>query len=161
MEKELFKKLFDLHFNDIRRYLFYRSGNEELASDLAQETFLKLWEKDFRIEMKPIKGLLYKIANDLFISNYRREKVAFNFFENFKPYKPSATVEDELNYKELKHTYHKALKSMPEKQRVVFLMNRIDEHKYTDIAELLNISVKTVEYRMSQALKHLKKYLVT
>jgi len=51
------------------------------------------------------------------------------------------------------------LESMPEKQRTVFLMNRIDELKYKEIADHLGLSVKAIEKRMSQALEHLKIHL--
>lgn len=145
-----------MYFEDVRRYVFYRSGDEELATDIAQDTFMRIWEKQIEIQPKTIKGLLFKIASDLFISRYRHEKVAFNFFHNFQPNEKSLTPEDELNYNELKIAYEAALKSMPEKQRVVFLMSRIDELKYKEIADQLGLSIKAIEKRMSQALEHLR-----
>lgn len=159
LKKEEFKKLFDTYFDDVRRYILYRSGDENVASDIAQDTFLRIWEKRMIINPKTVKGLLFKIANDLFISRYRRKQIAFNFFNTFEPNHQSNTPEDELNYKELKDAYDTALKSMPEKQRVVFLMNRIDELKYREIADQLGLSIKAIEKRMSLALDHLKKQM--
>lgn len=159
LKKEEFKILFDTYFDDVRRFVLYRSGNEELATDIAQETFLKIWEKQINIDHKTVKSLLFKISSDLFVSQYRKEKVAFNFFNTFEPNKKSHTPEDELNFQELKKAYEAALKSMPEKQRTVFLMNRIDERKYKEIADELGLSVKAIEKRMSQALDHLKSHL--
>lgn len=156
MKKEEFKTLFDAYFESIRRYILYRSGNEELATDIAQDTFLRIWEKQMIIDPKTEKSLLLKIAGDLLITQYRREKVAFNFFNTFQPDNKSTTPEDELNFQELKKAYEKALESMPEKQRTVFLMNRVDELKYKEIANQLELSVKAIEKRMSQALEHLK-----
>ena len=159
MKKEEFKSLFDAYFEDVRRYILYRSGDEEVATDIAQDTFLRIWEKQMIINPKTAKGLLFKIASDLFISRYRREQLAFNFFNTFEPNEKSLTPEDELNYQELKNAYETALKSMPEKQRVVFLLSRIDELKYKEIADQLGLSVKAIEKRMSLALEHLKKHL--
>jgi len=159
LKKEEFKSLFDTYFEDVRRYVLYRSGNDEIATDIAQDTFMRIWEKQMVIEPKTVKGLLFKIANDLYISHYRKEKVAFNFFDTFEPNDKSRTPEDELNFQELKNAYDAALKSMPEKQRTVFLMNRIDELKYKEIADQLGLSVKAIEKRMSQALEHLKSNL--
>ena len=127
-----------------------------MATDIAQDTFLRIWEKQLMIDQKTAKGLLLKIAGDLFINQYRRDQVAFNFFNTFQPANKSTTPEDELNFQELKKAYEKALESMPEKQRTVFLMNRIDELKYKEIADQLELSVKAIEKRMSQALEHLK-----
>jgi len=159
LKKEEFKLLFDAHFEDVRRYVLYRSGDDDIATDIAQETFMRVWEKQMMIDPKRVKGLLFKIAGDLFISQYRRKQVANNFFNTFQPCNKSLTPEDEINFQELKNAYDAALKSMPEKQRTVFLMNRIDELKYKEIADQLDLSVKAIEKRMSLALEHLKIHL--
>jgi len=159
LKKEEFKSLFDTYFEDVRRYILYRSGNDDIATDIAQETFMRIWEKQIVIDPKRVKGLLFKIAGDLFVSQYRREQVAFNFFNTFQPNDKSITPEDEINFKELTKAYDAALKSMPEKQRTVFLMNRIEELKYKEIADQLGLSVKAIEKRMGQALEHLKIHL--
>lgn len=121
--------------------------------------FMLVWEKQMSIDPKKVKGLLFKIAGDLFISQYRKQQVAFNFFQAFQPDNKSITPEDELNFQELKNAYEAALKSMPKKQRTVFLMSRIDELKYKEIADQLGLSIKAIEKRMSQALDHLKIHL--
>jgi RNA polymerase sigma-70 factor (ECF subfamily) len=159
LKKEEFKILFETYFEDVRRYVLYRSGNDEIATDIAQDTFMRIWEKQLLIDHKQVKGLLFKIAGDLFISHYRKEQVAFNFFNTFQPGNKSTSPEDELNFQELKIAYDTALKTMPEKQRTVFLLNRIDELKYKEIADQLGLSVKAIEKRMSQALDHLKTHL--
>ena len=159
MKKEAFKTLFSTYFEDVRRYILYRSGNDEIATDIAQDTFMRIWEKQMVIEPKTAKSLLFKIAGDLYISQYRKEQVSFKFFNTFQPNDTSRSPEDELNFQELQKAYDAALKSMPEKQRTVFLMNRIDELKYREIADQLELSVKAIEKRMSQALEHLKTQL--
>ncbi len=159
MKKEEFKTLFETYFEDVRKYVLYRSGNDEMATDIAQDTFMRIWEKQITVDPKTIKGLLFKIAGDLFVSHYRKKQVAFNFFNTFQPNTKNTTPEDEINFQELKIAYDTALKSMPEKQRTVFLMNRIDELKYKEIADQLGLSVKAIEKRMSQALEHLKTQL--
>lgn len=159
MKKEEFQELFNTYFGEVRKYLLYRSGDEDIATDIAQDTFLKIWEKQIAIDQKKVKGLLFKIAGDLYVSQYRRTQLSFNFFNTYQPHYQADTPEDELNYRELQSAYEKALKTMPEKQRTVFLMNRIDELKYKEIADQLNVSVKAIEKRMNQALQHLKTHL--
>ncbi len=151
-----FKQLFDANFAQVRNYLLFRSGNTELATDLAQETFLKIWEKQADIKISKVKGLLYKIANDLFISNYRKEQRSFNFFNSYQVNGETLSPEDELMFEQLKQNYSKVLELMPEKQRTVFLMSRVDNLKYNEIAEINGISVKAVEKRMNKALEFLK-----
>jgi len=159
LTQEEFKELFDAHFDAIRNYVYYRSGDPELATDIAQDTFMRLWEKKYLVKPDNIKGLLYKMAGDLFVSSYRRHKLAVNF--SIKQYHNSRnreeSPEDQLQYKELEKRYETALRRMPEKQRTVFLMSRMDELKYHEIAANLGLSVKAVEKRMKNALAFLKK----
>ena len=157
MTKTDFKQLFNKHFDAVRNYIYYRSGDPELATDIAQDTFLKVWEKQLVDDKTAnIKGLLFKIAHDIFISSFRKEKVAMRFrlsiVENDSPYSP----EEYLQSNELKEKYEKALTKMPEKQRVVYLLSRVENMKYREIAELAGISVKAVEKRMKNALAFLK-----
>ncbi len=151
-----FKQLFDTHFDTVRNYIWYRSGNPELASDVAQEAFLKLWEKRPYTDKTKLKGLLFKIAGDIFVSAYRKQMTERKFRTNLKPDFENITPEEKLHYNELKETYEKALGKMPENQRVVFLMNRMDKMKYREIAEATGIGIKAVEKRISQAIKFLK-----
>lgn len=159
MTQEDFKNLFDTYFSGIRNYIFYRSGNAELATDIAQETFLKIWEKRYIIHSDNIQALLYKIANDLFISQYRKQKLQFDFFRYYHFNNQSSDTENTIYFNELKINYEKALKKMNEKQRTVFLLSRIENKTYNQIADILGLSIKAVEKRMNAALKHLRKFL--
>lgn len=159
MTKEDFKLLFDKYFDPVRSYLLYRGADKELATDLAQDVFLRIWEKQMEYDHKHIKQLLYKIAGDMFVSRYRREVLEQNYRNSFRYTYTEPTPEDELNYRDLETGYTKALAELGEKQRTVFLMARIDGLKYHEIADRLQLSVKAVEKRMHIALTHLKKAL--
>ena len=75
MTQDQFKRIFDLYFDDIRRYLYYRCGDTAVATDLAQDTFMGIWEKQLDLQPEKDKALLYKIAGDLYVSYTRRERL--------------------------------------------------------------------------------------
>lgn len=160
MSKEEFKILFEKYFDLVRKHIYYRCGDSELATDTAQETFMRIWDKQIIPEGKTELALLYKIATNMLISRKRRDQTAMNYRQSIKLQTESNDPSHQLEYKEVKVKYEKALLALTEKQRTVFLMSRVEDLKYQDIADLLEISVKAVEKRMSQALAILRKALL-
>ena len=75
MGSEEFKSLYDKYFDSIRRYIYYRSGDKELSKDLAQETFMQIWKKKFKITDEGLKNLIYKIANQMFLNFIKQKKI--------------------------------------------------------------------------------------
>lgn len=161
INKAAFKQLFDEYFDAIRSFIFYRCGDRDAAADIAQDVFMRVWEKREQLTPDHLKSLLYKIANDLVISNYRKGESRLDFEQSMTYRKgESLSPEEEMQYKETTAKFAKALEQMAESQRTVFLMSRNDELKYHEIAERLEISVKAVEKRMSAALQHLRTELL-
>ena len=161
INKAQFKQLFDTYFDTIRSFIFYRCGDADAASDMAQDIFMRVWEKRGQLENEHLKSLLYKMANDLVISNYRKDNTRQEFEQSMThPNGTSLSPDEELAFGELTATYARALEQLPETQRVVFLMSRNDEMKYHEIATCLQISVKAVEKRMTAALQFLRNQLL-
>lgn len=159
MKREEFKRFFEMYFDPVRSYIYYRCSDVDLATDIAQEVFVRVWEKKFDIADKRIKGLLFKMAREMYISKYRRQELERRYLESVRFEYEDMPADGEMDYLELVKRYETALGALPENQREVFLMNRNEELKYSEIAERLNISVKAVEKRMSGALAYLRKVL--
>ena len=161
MTKEEFKILFDLYFDDIRRYLYYRCGDTTVSTDLAQDTFMRVWEKQMDLLPERDTGLLYKIAGDLFVSHTRRERLRREAPGEIRFEQSGQSPEEVLQLSELQKKYERVLMMLPENQRIVFLMSRTEELTYQEIATRLSLSVKAVEKRMNGALTRLRKELKT
>ena len=130
-----------------------------MATDIAQDSFMKIWEKNLEYNENQIKGLLYKISKELWISRYRKLDSARKFELNLTYEDERITPEDLLEYDELRVQYEEVLSILPENQREVFLMSRMEDLTYKEIAERLDIGVKAIEKRMSLALRTLRKEL--
>lgn len=118
-----------------------------------------VWKKQLRIFPEQTPAVFYKIAKDLFISHLRKQKVRELHLQNLKLDFSQNEAEQSIEIKELQTQYEQLLALMPEKQRVVFLMNRMEGATYKEIAARLNLSVKAIEKRMNLAIKFLKNHL--
>lgn len=159
MTHEEFKSCFNELFDAVRNYIFYRCNDGDLATDIAQEAFVKIWEKNFDYHPQKTKSLVYKIANELWISQYRKSISAKKYQLALSYDDLNTDNEHNLEYQELKENYEATLSMLPLNQREVFLMSRMEELTYKEIAERLDIGIKAVEKRMSLALKELRKAL--
>ena len=150
-----FKMIYDTHFDDLRRYLIYRSGDQDLSGDITQNVFMKVWTKKIEIASGNIKSLLFKMATEEFISHIRRKKVEKEYTESIdlRLIREPDNNDDLLEKKVL---FQKALNQLPEKQKTALLMNKIQGLTYKEIAEVLNLSQKAIEKRIGLALKALK-----
>jgi len=155
--KTQFVDLFNKMYKTIKNYIYYKTGDIDLADDIAQETFLKVWEKRDEIRKETVKSLLYTIAGNLCKNRFEHQQVVFEFANRFRQNEHSVSPEFELELKEFNDKLQKAIGALKEKERVVFLMNRIEGLTYSQIADNLELSVKAVEKRMKNALNELKK----
>jgi RNA polymerase sigma-70 factor (family 1) len=158
--QQQFKTCFDTYFDTIRNYMYFKSGDEALATDITQDVFMKVWEKQLDVSSDAVKGLLYKMASNSYVSHIRKSIVATNYMNSIDLNLESNSPEEEVYYKELKEKYDKTLKELTEGQREVFLMSRMEQLSYKEIALRLNLSVKAIEKRMSGALALLKERIL-
>ncbi len=156
-----FTKIFNQFEKEIYHYLVYKLSDKDLAEDLLQEVFLKLWEKFNTINSKKeLKGYLYKTAKNLCLNHFRHQVVVRKHQENksaeLRYYvSPSELFEQQEGNRKLLQV----INSLPEKTRITFLMSRADNLSYKEISERLKISVKTVENQIGSALKKLRELL--
>lgn len=165
MEKEselcsepVFRSVFESQFKVLRNFLTYRYKDVERAEDMAQNAFVILWENCGSIVPEQARSFLFTTAIRLSLNAIKHDKVV----DHFKLVSSPQTTHKESPeflavHNELKDNLEKAINDLPEKQRTVFLMNRFENLSYAEIAQLLDISVKTVEKRMHNALVSLRK----
>lgn len=151
-EKE-YHELFKDYFAAIRNYIYYKTSDLELAEDIAQDTFVKLWENRKKIDKRTVKSFLYTISGNLAINQLKRQQLQYKFVNQASERVNSESPEYKLQMQEYEKKLQDVIASMPDGSREVFLMNRLEDLKYKEIAERLGISVKAVEKRMSKALQ--------
>jgi len=157
MDKAGFKSVFDEYYNPLKNFLYYKLGDVDLAEDLTQEVFLKTWNNREEIRSETIKSYLYTIANNLAINHYKSARNRFEFGLKNEDSEHQQSPQYKMEEAEFEEHLKGSIAQLTENQRIVFLMNRIDDLTYKEIAESLEISVKAVEKRMHKALEFLRK----
>jgi RNA polymerase sigma-70 factor (family 1) len=155
--EKIFNQLYKIWGKPIYNFIFFKCGDDAQANDLVQEAFIKLWQNCAKVEQEKAKSFLYTVANNMFLNEVAHKKVVLKHAQ-LQPHKvneqsPEYIMEEKQFHKKLQD----AIANLTEGQRTAFLMNRIEGKKYSEIADILEISVKAVEKRMSQALASLRK----
>jgi RNA polymerase sigma-70 factor (family 1) len=151
-EIEDFKKIFDHYYDGLRNFVYYKTGDSDLAEDIVQEVFMKVWSIRSQVVPETVKSFLYTIAENITKNYYRHQQVVYNFATRYEGESMTEEADHEIRREEFHLHLQKTLSEIPEKSRIVFLMNRIDGFTYAEIAERLNLSVKAIEKRMSEAI---------
>jgi len=161
-DKEAFSQIFQ-HFSKKVYYFsmgYLKATNE--AQDIVQEVFIKLWEKRAMLEEeKSISGFIFTLTYRCIMDFFRKKKASQFFFEQVlrDNLHASRATEEEIFFNELNSMYQKAIEQLPPKRKEVYLLSRHEGLTYQEIATRLNISIKTVENQISEALRFLRNYL--
>ena len=152
-DQQAYKELYYMYSDKLYGFLWRKVSNEDLAKDLVQDLFFKLWTNRFNLDEKQsVKAYLYRSANNLAIDFYRKKKI---FVSESAEELEIGRYNLDLSF-DVQDEVLKEINKLPEMQKKVFLLSRFEELKYKEIAELLKISPKTVESHISKALSKLR-----
>jgi RNA polymerase sigma-70 factor (ECF subfamily) len=146
----------------IYRFALSILKSSEEAENIIQEVFLSLWEhRHSVINEASVKYYIFSIAYNSSISVLRKKIRETSFIDHLKSLQDiqQEVVNTELEFNELNDKLNQIIDQLPQRQREVFLLHRIERLKYRDISERLGISVNTIENHMSKALKTIRKKL--
>ena len=154
-------KLFQDHRVALTQFLVYRIRCPETAQDLCQETYLRLLRDNAVTHDENLSGFLFRVADRLAINylkwqQHPKNNVTYLHDELICP----KHLPDELtSLRQQCEILLDAINSLPRKFRDVFLLRKIDELSYTEIALRLGISEKTVQRHLVKAMLHCHQYM--
>ncbi|RIA11130.1 RNA polymerase sigma-70 factor (ECF subfamily) [Flavobacteriaceae bacterium MAR_2010_72] len=151
-EEITYKYIFDTYSKTLFNFVYYKGGDTQQAEDIVQDAFIKLWDNCSNIIFEKAKSYLFTVARNLFLNQVAHQKIVLQHQSQSSTDRTNETPQFILEEKEYMVKLKNVIADLPEKQREVFLLSRIDKKKYSEISELLGITVKAVEKRMSQAL---------
>lgn len=157
-----FEELFRTYYQGLCNYGNSMLKDMDEAEEVVQNVFCQFWEKRENLDIQiSLKSYLYKMVHNACLNKIKHQKVK-NVYEQYKvslgqgQSQPAShlAIENELEAK-----IKEAINALPEQCRIIFCLSRYEELKYAEIANQLDISVKTVENQMGKALKILREKL--
>lgn len=160
-DKKAFETLFRRYYPNLCLYASQMLKNRSEAEEIVQSLFVRLWEKRKVTNIdSSVKSYLFRAVKNLCLNQIKHDQVKSEYSLNYLKEKETTALEDDfLAREELLRKIEESLESLPEKRREIFRLSREEGLKYKEIAERLNISVKTVETQMGLAIKNLKEKL--
>lgn len=157
-----FSTIFNTYYPDLVIFATRFTHNLNDSEEIVQDTFVTLWaERESLMIKNSIKSYLLKAVQNKCIDWYRHKKVIQFHIDSVAKEPPRLTLDTDgyLLYSELNEQIENALNKLPTEIAETFRMNRHKGLKYQEIADILGVSVRTVEVRIGKALCLLRKYL--
>lgn len=154
-DERAFEMLFKQHYEALCRYANGLLNDLPLAEEIVQDVFVTVWEKREKLEINvAFRPYIYKAVHNRCLNQIQHYKIRqIHQQEVLYTHSEAQHPQSGAEFNQLKTQFQKALQKLPEECGKVFRLSRENEFSYREIAEFLNISVKTVENQMGKALR--------
>lgn len=160
-EKKGLEYLFKKYHSFLVKFSIQIVKREEVAEDIVQDLFFKLWgNRKQKEQVQHIKSYLFQSVKNQSINFLKSSKSNIQSDDLYKfDHLTKNNVDELVQYESLQESIQKVLLKLPEKCRIIFKLSRFEQKSYKEIADKLNISIKTVENQMGKALKIMREEL--
>jgi len=161
-DEEAFKEFFFDHYNDVFRFIYRMTQNKETSKDLTQDTFFNFYKSLDKLNPTiPPNYYLFRIAKNLTLNYLTRKEIVSNFDPDDEDTINSffESPESEYNASFVEDDIQKAIQTLPNRCRAVFILSRYHNLSYQEISETLEISIQTVKNQINKAISILRKKL--
>lgn len=161
MDKETFRYLFDTYYNALCNYACLTLGMNDDAEDVVMEVFAHIWDKREGLgDLDNPKAYLFKSVYHKAMEKIRAKKLVIVALEGEKIVVPDYKEEIADDYL-LKEKIFQSIRQLPTQCRVIFVKSKIEGMSHKEIAQEMQIAVKTIENQITKAFKLIRKQLNT
>lgn len=157
-----FDLLFHMHFAKLHQFALRHTNDPELAREMVMDMMLKVWQRKHTLKdnITSLAPFLFHLLKAALVDHYRKKKLELTSMENIhrEPEDPGQ-ADSRLQVSQFNELYRKALERLSPRQRLIFEMRHEREMAYNDIAVELELSVKTVDRHLADAVSSLRKYI--
>lgn len=157
---EAFAEIFKAYYADLVIFAYSIIPEKNVCEDIVQSVFLRLWENRHSIDIHTsIKAYFIKSVRNMCVDEIRHRKIASQYIAEIDDELWGLNPDDYLLFSELRARYAKAMRKLPAEEREIIIMRRDNGMKLADMAQRLNVTIRTIENRLNKAMKHLKAML--
>lgn len=172
--QDAFKVLIDKYKHSVFSISFGFLHDKTQADDVVQDVFIKFWEKrkEFKLQAK-FSTWLYRVTSNMCINIVKRNKFSIVFssiknnydkketyFEQHIEDDESKTIEQTEKQRHIKLALKTAIDNLPKRQRIAFVLNKYQDFSYKEIADIMELSLSSIESLLFRAKKNLQKDLL-
>lgn len=157
-----FGQIFEKYAPQVYHVALKYLRSEDLANDVVQDTFLKLWEKKKSLEPQlPVKPLIVTICKNIILNIIRHEKIkVLKHIQILSKQKEGVDSANEtIHLNEATRLYEKAISLLPPRRKDVYLLKKFNGQSNKEVAKSLNISENTVKSHYSKAIKFIQDFV--
>ncbi|WP_163322731.1 RNA polymerase sigma-70 factor [Draconibacterium mangrovi] len=156
-DEKAFEKLFKLYYGYLCNFATKLINDDVAAEEIVQDLFVKFWERraDLKVETS-LKNYLFRSVKNLCLNHIKHSNIKLLYAQKMIAESEINSFNNDYIEVDLAADIAKSIEELPEKRREIFRLSREEGLKYREIAEKLNISIKTVEAQISLAIKSLR-----
>lgn len=159
-DEDAFNKAFDLYYPRLCFFADNILHDFDLSRSVVQQVFVDMWIKHESLNIFfSLKSYLFQAVKNETLDILKHRRVENKYLESFQGKEEPIWFQDQIEVAELNDKINSAIQELPPRCQNIFMLCRFEELKYSEIAERLNISVKTVEMQISIALKKIRQEL--
>lgn len=155
MTRKEYNTSVDLYADGLYRFILKSCSDEDLAKDIVQDVFMKLWDKHENVSYEKVKSYLFTSGHRTLISAFRKEKFKGEYNEE----KTEQQLWHNDQYSDLQEILEQALNTLPQIQKSAILLRDYEGYAYDEIAEILGINMSQVKVYIFRGRKALQKIL--
>lgn len=156
--EDAFEQIFRRYWQRLYKIAYSKIQSHPEAEEIVQNIFSTLWEKRESLLITNLSFYLQTAVRNRSINHIRGKimhRKYWEYYKNFIPQRNDVT-ENEVMYDDLSEAMAVAVKGLPEKSRQVFRLNRMEGRSVHEIADLMKLSEKAIEYHLTKSLKYLR-----
>ena len=160
-DEKAFAELFNRHWHKAHVLAYSKVHSKEVTEEIVQDLFMTLWDKRATLSIHNVSSYIYASVKNKALNYIESCIVRKKYWDYYKAFVPQVedSTEKIVNYNELLEALEHGMEHLPKKTKKIFQLNRLEGRSVSEIAKLLNLSEKAIEYHLTSSLKHLRVHL--